>query len=112
MSKTLIETTTKKRFATKFTVLDNHRPTEECVLVFKDSEDSPNFLVVKYARDLNGRITQRGTLEEIPEEEFKAKHAPHVNWDNTSLKEYDNKWQDWRSSSLMEKLEQAGDDEV
>ena len=112
MSKTLIETSTKKRFATKFMVLQDHRPTEENVLVFKDSEDSPNFIVLRYAKDLNGRISQRGDLEEISEEEFKAKHAPHANWDNTSLKEYDKKWQDWRSSTLMEKLEQADDEEL
>ena len=110
MSKTLIETSTKKRFATKFMVLDNHRPTEESVLVFKDSEDSPNFLVLRYTRDLEGRIVQRGTLEEVNEETFKKEHAPHVNWDNTTLKEYDKKWQDWRSSDLMQKLEQAGED--
>ena len=112
MSKTLIETSTKKRFATKFRVLDNHRPTDEFVMVFKDSEDSPNLLVVRYAKDLNGRITQRGTMEEMSEDEFKTKHAPHVNWDNTTLKEYDKKWQDWRSSTLMEKLEQADDEEL
>ena len=76
MSKTLIETSTKKRFATKFMVLDNHRPTEESVLVFKDSEDSPNFLVVRYERDAEGRIVQRGTLEEVNEETFKKEHAP------------------------------------
>jgi hypothetical protein len=112
MSKTLIETSTKKRFATKFMVLENHRPTEESVVVFKDSEDSPNFLVIKYERDAEGKMIQRGVLEEIPEEEFKTKHAPHANWDNTTLSEYDQKFQDWRSSTLMQKLEQVGDDEV
>jgi len=112
MSKTLIETSTKKRFASKFRVLEDHRPTDEFVMVFKDSEDSPNLLIVRYAKDLNGRITQRGTMEEMSEEEFKTKHEPHVNWDSTTLKEYDRKWQDWRFSSLMDKLEQAGDDEL
>lgn len=112
MSKTLIEASTKKRFATKFTVLEDYRPTEESVLVFKDSEDSPNFLVVRYGRDADGKIVQRGTLEEVNEEVFKKEHAPHVNWDNTTLKEYDKKFQDWRSSSLMQKLEQVEDDEV
>jgi len=112
MSKTLIETSTKKRFATKFMVLENHRPTEESVLVFKDSENSPNFLVIRYERDAEGKMIQRGTLEEIPEEEFKTKHAPHANWDNTSLREYDQKFQDWRSSTLMQKLEQVEEDEV
>ena len=112
MSKTLIETSTKKRFATKFMVLENHRPTEESVLVFKDSEDSPNFLVVRYERDAEGKIVQRGTLEEVNEEVFKKEHAPHANWDNTTLREYDKKFQDWRSSTIMEKLEQAEDDEL
>ena len=112
MSKTLIESSTKKRFATKFTVLEDYRPTEESVLVFKDSESSPNFIVLKYSRDAEGKIVQRGTLEEVNEEVFKREHAPHANWDNTTLKEYDKKWQDWRSSTLMEKLEQAEDDEL
>lgn len=93
-------------------VLENHRPTEENVLVFKDSEDSPNFLVVRYSRDLEGKITQIGVIEETAEEEFKDKHAPHAKWDNTSLKEYDGKWQDWRSSSLKEKLEQVQNEEL
>jgi ATP-dependent helicase YprA (DUF1998 family) len=110
MSKTLIETSTKARFATKFMVLEDHRPTEENVLVFKDSEDSSTFLVLRYTRDLEGRIVQRGTLEEVPEEEFKREHAPHAKWDNTSLREHDSKWQDWRSSSLKEKLEQLKDE--
>ena len=110
MSKTLIEASTKKRFATKFTVLEDYRPTDEQVLVFKDSEDSPNFLVLKYTRDLDGKIVQRGTLEEVNEEEFKRQHAPHADWDNTTLREYDKKFQDWRSSTIMEKLEQAGED--
>lgn len=110
MSKTLIETSTKKRFATKFMVLENHRPTDESVLVFKDTEDSPNLLVVRYTRDLDGKLTQRGTIEEMSEEKFRSEHAPHADWDNTTLKEYDKKWQDWRSSTLMEKLEQAGED--
>ena len=112
MSKTLIEASTKKRFATKFMVLENHRPTEESVLVFKDRENSPNLIVLKYVRDEEGKIVQRGTLEEVNEEEFKTQHAPHVNWDKTTLNEYDQKFQDWRSSTLMQKLEQVGEDEV
>ena len=112
MSKTLIESSTKKRFATKFTVLEDYRPTEEFVLVFKDSESSPNFIVLKYSRDAEGKIVQRGTLEEVNEEVFKREHAPHANWDNTTLREYDKKFQDWRSSTIMEKLEQVEDDEV
>jgi hypothetical protein len=112
MSKTLIEASTKKRFATKFTVLEDYRPTDESVLVFKDSEDSPNFLVVRYHRDETGKMVQRGTLEEVNEEVFKKEHAPHANWDNTTLSEYDQKFQDWRSSTLMQKLEQVGDEEV
>ena len=112
MSRTLIEASTKKRFATKFTVLEDYRPTDEQVLVFKDSEDSPNFLVLKYTRDLDGKIVQRGTLEEVNEEEFKREHAPHADWDNTTLREYDKKFQDWRSSTLMEKLEQVEDDDL
>ena len=112
MSKPLIEASTKKRFATKFTVLEDYRPTDEQVLVFKDSEDSPNFLVLKYTRDLDGKIVQRGTLEEVNEEVFKKEHAPHAKWDDTTLSEYDKKFQDWRSSTLMQKLEQVGDDEV
>jgi hypothetical protein len=112
MPKTLIETSTKKRFATKFMVLEDYRPTDEQVLVFKDSPDSPNFLVLKYTRDLDGKIVQRGTLEEVNEEVFKREHAPHANWDNTTLREYDKKFQDWRSSTIMEKLEQADDSEL
>lgn len=112
MSKTLIETSTKQRFASKFTVLDDHRPTEESVLVFKDSEDSPNFIVLRYSRDLNGRIYQKGDLEEVNEEVFKREHAPHAKWDTTTLREYDQKFQDWRSSDLMQKLEQAREDEL
>ena len=112
MSRTLIEASTKKRFATKFTVLENFKPMDESVLVFKDSEDSPNFLVVRYYRNEEGKMVQRGTLEEVNEEVFKKEHAPHANWDNTTLREYDQKFQDWRSSSLMQKLEQVGEDEV
>ena len=112
MSKTLIEASTKKRFATKFMVLESHRPTEESVLVFKDTEDSPSFLVVRYGRDADGKMVQRGTLEEVNEEEFKTQHAPHADWDKTTLSEYDQKFQDWRSSSLMQKLEQLGEDEL
>ena len=76
MQKTLIESSTKKRFATKFTVLEDYRPTDEQVLVFKDSPDSPNFLVLKYTRDLDGKIVQRGDLEEVNEEVFKREHTP------------------------------------
>lgn len=112
MSKTLIEASTKKRFATRFMVLEDHRPTEEFVLVFKENEDSPNFLVVKYYRGKDGKMVQRGTLEEVNEEEFKREHAPHANWDNTTLSEYDKKFQDWRSSTLMQKLEQVEEDEL
>ena len=112
MKRTLIESSTKKRFATKFTVLEDYRPTDEQVLVFKDTEDSPNFLVLKYTRDLDGKIVQRGTLEEVNEEVFKREHAPHADWDNTTLREYDKKFQDWRSSTIMEKLEQAEDSEL
>jgi hypothetical protein len=112
MQKTLIESSTKKRFATKFTVLEDYRPTDEQVLVFKDSPDSPNFLVLKYTRDLDGKIVQRGDLEEVNEEVFKREHAPHADWDNTTLREYDKKFQDWRSSTIMEKLEQAEDSEL
>ena len=112
MSRTLIESSTKKRFATKFTVLEDYKPTDESVLVFKDSEDSPNFLVVRYYRDGEGKMVQKGTLEEVNEEVFKKEHAPHANWDNTTFREYDAKFQDWRSSSLMQKLEQAGDDDL
>ena len=112
MSKTLIEASTKKRFATKFMVLEDHRPTEESVVVFKDTEDSPNFLVVRYGRDADGKMVQRGTLEEVNEETFKTQHAPHADWDKTTLSEYDQKFQDWRSSTLMQKLEQVGEDEV
>lgn len=112
MASTLIESSTKKRFASLFTVLEDYRPTEESVLVFKDREDSPNFLVVKYYRDEEGRMVQRGTLEEVNEEVFKREHAPHVDWDKTTLSEYDKKFQDWRSSTLMQKLEQLGEDEL
>ena len=75
MQKTLIESSTKKRFATKFTVLEDYRPTDEQVLVFKDSPDFPNFLVLKYTRDLDGKIVQRGDLEEVNEEVFKREHV-------------------------------------
>lgn len=112
MANTLIEASTKKRFASLFTTLEDYRPTEERVLVFKDREDSPNFLVLKYVRDEDGKIVQRGTLEEVSEEEFKREHAPHADWDKTTLSEYDQKFQDWRSSSLMQKLEQLGEDEL
>ena len=112
MARTLIEASTKKRFASLFTSLEDYRPTEERVLVFKDREDSPNFLVLKYVRDEDGKIVQRGTLEEVNEETFKSEHAPHVDWDKTTLSEYDQKFQDWRSSTLMQKLEQVGEDEV
>jgi hypothetical protein len=104
MASTLIESSTKKRFSSLFTVLEDYRPTEERVLVFKDREDSPNFLVLKYARDGEGKIVQRGTLEEVNEEVFKTQHAPHADWDKTTLSEYDEKFQDWRSSTLMQKL--------
>lgn len=112
MQRTLIENSTKKRFASRFTVLEDYRPTDESVLVFKDREDSPNLIVIRYERDAEGKIIQRGTLEEMSEEAFKREHAPHVNWDNTTLKEYDQKWQDWRSSTMMEKLEQAEDPDL
>jgi hypothetical protein len=112
MASTLIEASTKKRFASLFTSLEDYRPTEERVLVFKDREDSPNFLVLKYVRDEDGKIVQRGTLEEMNEEVFKTQHAPHADWDKTTLSEYDNKFQDWRSSSLMQKLEQLREDEL
>ena len=107
MANTLIEASTKKRFASLFTSLEGYRPTEERVLVFKDREDSPNFLVVRYGRDADGKMIQRGTLEEVNEEEFKTQHAPHADWDKTTLSEYDQKFQDWRSSTLMQKLEQT-----
>ena len=107
MARTLIEASTKKRFASLFTSLEDYRPTEERVLVFKDREDSPNFLVLKYVRDEEGKIVQRGTLEEVDEEVFKVQHAPHVDWNKTTLSEYDEKFQDWRSSTLMQKLEQT-----
>ena len=112
MASTLIEASTKKRFASLFTVLENYSPTEESVLVFKDRENSPNFLVVRYGRGSDGKMVQRGTLEEVNEEVFKAQHAPHADWDKTTLSEYDKKFQDWRSSSLMQKLEQLGEDEL
>ena len=112
MAITLIEASTKKRFASLFTVLEDYSPTEESVLVFKDRENSTNFLVVRYGRDADGKMVQRGTLEEVSEEEFKTKHAPHADWDKTTLSEYDQKFQDWRSSSLMQKLEQLGEDEL
>ena len=107
MVSTLIEASTKKRFASLFTTLEDYRPTEERVLVFKDREDSPNFIVLKYVRGEDGKIVQRGTLEEVNEEEFKREYAPHADWDKTTLSEYDKKFQDWRSSTLMQKLEQA-----
>ena len=112
MASTLIEASTKKRFASLFTSLEDYRPTEERVLVFKDREDSPNFLVLKYVRDDDGKIVQRGTLEEMNEEVFKTQHAPHADWDKTTLSEYDKKFQDWRTSTLMQKLEQLGEDEL
>jgi hypothetical protein len=112
MAITLIEASTKKRFASLFTSLEDYRPTEERVLVFKDREDSPNFLVLKYVRDENGKIVQRGTLEEVNEEVFKTQNAPHADWDKTTLSEYDKKFQDWRTSTLMQKLEQLGEDEL
>ena len=112
MASTLIESSTKKRFSSLFTVLEDYRPTEERVLVFKDREDSPNFLVLKYVRDDDGKIVQRGTLEEVNEEVFKTQHAPHVDWNKTTLSEYDEKFQDWRTSTLMQKLEQLGEDEL
>jgi hypothetical protein len=105
MAKTLIEENTNKRFATKFTTLEDYSPTSERVLVFKDFKDSPNFIVLKYIRTPEGKIQQVGELEEIPETEFKEQHAPHTSWDGTSLKEFDNKWSDWRASSLVDKLE-------
>ena len=104
MVKTLIEEGTNKRFATKFTTLVNYSPTGERVLVFKDFKESPNFIVLKYIRTPEGKIKQVGELEEVSEAEFKAQHAPHVTWDGTSLKEFDNKWSDWRVSSLVDKL--------
>jgi len=104
MAKTLIEENTNKRFATKFTALEDYSPTAERVLVFKDFKDSPNFIVLKYIRTPEGLIQQVGELEEITETEFKSQHAPHVSWDGTSLKEFDNKWSDWRASSLVDKL--------
>ena len=112
MASTLIEASTKKRFSSLFTVLEDYSPTEERVLVFKDQENSPNFLVLKYVRDEDGKIVQRGTLEEVNEEVFKREHAPHADWDKTTLSEYDKKFQDWRSSTLMQKLEQLGEDEL
>ena len=104
MAKTLIEESTNKRFATKFTTLDNYSPTEERVLVFKDFKESPNFIVLKYTRTPEGKIKQIGELEEVSETEFKTQQAPHTNWDTTSLKDFDNKWSDWRASSLVDKL--------
>ena len=104
MAKTLIEENTNKRFATKFTTLEDYSPTSERVLVFKDFKDSPNFIVLKYIRTPEGGIKQVGDLEEVSEAEFKAQHAPHTSWDGTSIKEFDNKWSDWRASSLVDKL--------
>lgn len=104
MAKTLIEENTNKRFATKFTTLEDYSPTSERVLVFKDFKDSPNFIVLKYIRTSEGLIQQVGELEEVSEAEFRAQHNPHVSWDGTSLKEFDNKWSDWRASSLVDKL--------
>ena len=112
MASTLIESSTKKRFSSLFTVLEDYSPTEERVLVFKDQENSPNFLVLKNFRDGDGKIVQRGTLEEVNEEVFKTQHAPHVDWNKTTLSEYDEKFQDWRTSTLMQKLEQLGEDEL
>jgi hypothetical protein len=105
MAKTLIEESTNKRFATKFTTLNNYSPTEERVLVFKDFKDSPNFIVLKYIRTPEGKIKQVGELEEVSETEFKNQHSPHTDWDKTTLNEFDEKFQDWRSSTLMQKLE-------
>ena len=68
--------------------------------------------VLLYVWDGEGKIVQRGTLEEVNEEVFKAQHAPHVDWNKTTLSEYDKKFQDWRSSTLMQKLEQLGEDEL
>jgi len=48
----------------------------------------------------------------VNEEVFKKEHAPHADWDKTTLSEYDKKFQDWRSSTLMQKLEQLGEDEL
>jgi len=107
MASTLIESSTKKRFASLFTTLEDYSPTEERVLVFKDRENSPTLLVLKYVRDGEGKIVQRGTLEEVDEEIFKAQHAPHADWNKTTLSEYDEKFQDWRTSTLMQKLEQT-----
>ena len=107
MTSTLIESSTKKRFASLFTGLEDYSPTEERVLVFKDRENSPNLIVLKYARDEEGKIVQRGTLKEVNEEEFKTQHAPHADWNKTTLSEYDEKFQDWRTSTLMQKLEQT-----
>ncbi len=112
MASTLIESSTKKRFASLFTTLEDYSPTEERVLVFKDRENSPNLIVLKYVRDEEGKIVQRGTLEEVNEEIFKTQHAPHVDWNKTTLSEYDEKFQDWRTSTLMQKLEQLGEDEL
>ena len=112
MTSTLIESSTKKRFASLFTTLEDYSPTEDRVLVFKDRENSPNLIVLKYVRDEEGKIVQRGILEEVNEEVFKAQHAPHADWNKTTLSEYDEKFQDWRSSTLMQKLEQLGEDEL
>ena len=102
--RTLIETSTKKRFETKFMVLENHKPTKERVLVFKESESSPNFLVLKYSLDDEGRPSPNVTFEEMPEEEFKTQNGFHKNPDETSLREHDLKREEWRSSSIKEKL--------
>ncbi len=107
MASTLIESSTKKRFSSLFTVLEDYSPTEERVLVFKDRENSPSLIVLKYVRDGEGKIVQRGTLEEVDEEIFKTQHAPHADWNKTTLSEYDEKFQDWRTSTLMQKLEQT-----
>ena len=112
MASTLIESSTKKRFASLFTTLEDYSPTEDRVLVFKDRENSPNLIVLKYVRDEKGKIVQRGTLEEVDEEVFKAQHAPHADWNKTTLSEYDEKFQDWRTSTLMQKLEQLREDEL
>lgn len=109
MPKTLIEVSSKKRFATRFMVLEDFRPTSESVLVFKESESSTNFLVLRYSRDPDGKIIQEGVLEEIPEEEFKSEHDPHTEWGRTTLKEYDEEKREWRTSTISERLEQAED---
>lgn len=105
MTRTLIEASSKKRFATRFNVLENHRPTEESVLVFKETESSPNLIMVRYTRDEEGNLIQIGSLEEMTEERFREEHVPHSDWNRTSLKDYDLKHRPWRESSLLDKLE-------